>query len=174
LRPAMVSRRLMFSSAVPKRVDIDAALKDIIGTSFAPCCTSRSAAANAFSKVQKEPVMQKPIRMPSSDILCSPFIQNVRDCSGDYLSCSHRCGFGWKSQCPYHTPVQLCGSFMIYSARSGGKVYDKRVFIHYAQKLFIKYHGRDGVYYYSIPRNIVRKSCDKLCLIACALGFLRI
>ena len=37
LRPAMVSRRLMFSSAVPKRVDIDAALKDIIGTSFAPC-----------------------------------------------------------------------------------------------------------------------------------------
>ena len=28
----MVSRRLMFSSAVPKRVDIDAALKDIIGT----------------------------------------------------------------------------------------------------------------------------------------------
>ena len=60
---------------------------------------------------------------------------------------------------------------MIHSARSGGKVYDKRVFIHYAQKLFIKYHGRDGVYYYGIPRNIFCKSCDKFCLISCTLGF---
>ena len=113
--------------------------------------------------------MQKPIRMPSSDILCSPFIQNVRDCSGDYLSCSHRCGFGWKSQCPYHTPVQLCGSFKIYSARSGGKVYDKESFLSITPKSFSSSIMAGTVfYYYGIPRNIVRKSCDKFCLIACA------
>lgn len=74
--PAMVSNIFMLSSAFPKRVEREEALKLIIGTSSAPNLTSRSAASKAFLNVQKEPQTATPTRSPFSvsHKVLTPFI----------------------------------------------------------------------------------------------------
>lgn len=76
LRLQILSSQSTLSAAFPNRVFIDEELKDIIGVTSQPICTSCEAQANAFSNVQNEPHTQKPTLNPSN--ILSLFIAKAR------------------------------------------------------------------------------------------------
>lgn len=72
----ILSSQSTLSAAFPKRVFIVEELKDIIGVTSQPICTSCEAHAKAFSNVQNEPHTQNPTLRPSN--MLSLFTATVR------------------------------------------------------------------------------------------------